>query len=150
MMIFNVKLRIATYFDNLLLLLLLFDLIEYSCFVTTVDSRVNAKLLIHLYRISTTVTRNFGYKRDDDPSRVRLVRDEHKKNKIKIRRYIYSERDLNNNNVTSLTLCRNFGSQYYIRLFTQDMNDMNDSFSDWKSYKNGLFLYGYLNGTDYN
>jgi len=27
---------------------------------------------------------------------------------------------------------------------------MNDSFSDWKSYKNGLFLYGYLNGTDYN
>lgn len=30
-------------------------------------------------RISTTVTRNFGYKRDDDPSRVRLVRDEHKK-----------------------------------------------------------------------
>jgi hypothetical protein len=79
MMIFNVKLGIATYFDNLLLLLLLFDLIEYSCFVTTVDSRVNAKLLIHLYRISTTVTRNFGYKRNDDPSRVRLVRDERKK-----------------------------------------------------------------------
>lgn len=57
MMIFNVKLGIATSFDNLLLslLLLLFDLIEYSCFVTTVDSRVNAKLLILFYRISTTV-----------------------------------------------------------------------------------------------